>query len=412
MGSFFGHNYQPPAPAPLNRRAAPPVQAPRAPTPAPAADQPAVQFIPAVAGLSAENETTLDGLLQWIVQQRASDLHLIAGQVAWARVQGRLIEIPGSATLSAQDLNDMLLPLLSEFQRQSFEETGDIDLAYAPQGGDTRFRVNLLRSRGEIGAVMRAIPTKVPSAESLGLPQAVRGLALQKQGLVLVCGSTNSGKSTTSAAIIDIANEVLAAHILTIEDPIEYVHHPKKSTIRQRELHVDTVSFESALRAGLRQDPNIMFVGEIRDYQTAQVALEAAETGHLVIATLHTNSAAQTVERYVNLFPDESRNQVQSVLGSVLQAVVVQALIPSVDGTKRHAAREILIANWAIRSLIQQGKLNQLNSALQTGASEGMQTLNDDLARLVREGKITFESAAIATRDITELETKCKGVAL
>ena len=407
--SFFGFGPQVPVPAAPNLPgpAAPPVSAaPVVPQPAPT-PPPEVVVIerPATADFDGNGSVTLDELLRWIVSAGASDLHLVADAAPCARVHGSLAPIPGTGVISRLRLEQMLTSIMNERQRDEFARTSDIDLAYA-LGQSARFRVNVFRQRGRIGAVMRLIPTRVRTTEELAVNPHIRALAQLPRGLVLVTGPTGSGKSTLLASIIDEANRTRRAHILTIEDPIEFTHESKLSVVTQREVHEDTGSFASALRAALRQDPDIILLGEMRDLETTQAAIEAAETGHLVFGTMHTKSAPETVSRTVNMFPKEVQNQIQTTLASCLEAVITQTLVRTIDGTGRCAAQEVMMLGPDSRNLIRSGKLEQLPSVLQTGAERGMHTLNADLARLVKDGRISYEEAASAASDVTELNTK------
>jgi twitching motility protein PilT len=280
---------------------------------------------------------------------------------------------------------------MTERQRKVFEENLELDFAYAVPGR-SRFRVNVFQQRDSIGAVMRMIPWEILSLESLGMPSVVETLAGLKRGLVLVTGPTGSGKSTTLAAIIDKINRSRRGHIMTIEDPIEFLHEHRGCVVNQREVGQDTHDFRAALKHVLRQDPDVILVGELRDLDTISVALTAAETGHLVFATLHTQSAQDTITRVVDVFPADQQQQVRTQLAATLQAVVCQTLVKTVDGTGRAAAVEIMVCNSGIRAMIRDGKLQQIQGALQAGAREGMQTLNAHLAGLVKAGRISYEA--------------------
>ena len=384
-----------------------PVQStPVIPQPAPA--PPALVQVyesPALADMDGDGVVSLDEMLHWIISADASDLHLAAGCAPSARVHGALSPIPSTGTISAARLERMLNGIMNERQRAEFEVHNDIDLSYS-LGHTARFRVNIFRQRGKVGSVMRAIPTRIRTVEDMEIPETIRALAMLPRGLVLVTGPTGSGKSTLLAALVDLANRTRRAHILTIEDPIEFTHESQLSVVTQREVHEDTDSFASGLRAGLRQDPDIILVGEMRDLETTQAAIEAAETGHLVFGTMHTKSAPETVSRAVNMFPKEVQNQIQTTLASCLEAVITQTLVRTIDGTGRTAAREVMMLASDSRNLIRTGKLEQLPSVLQTGFERGMYTLNADLARLVRENRIAYEEAALAASDLTELDSK------
>lgn len=405
--SFFGFGPQVPVPPPPRPALARPLtSAPVAAQPAPAPPpEPVVVERPAVSDLNRDGTVSLDELLQWVVEENASDLHLVSEAAPCARVHGALAPIPGTGVIGTGRLERMLLGIMNDRQRNQFHETSDLDMAYA-LGSAARFRVNVFRQRGRIGAVMRLIPTKVLTCDELKVDPHLRALAGLQRGLVLVTGPTGSGKSTLLAALIDEANRNRRAHILTIEDPIEFTHQSQMSVVTQREVHEDTESFAAGLRAALRQDPDIILLGEMRDLETTQAAIEAAETGHLVFGTMHTKSAPETISRTVNMFPKEVQNQIQTTLASCLEAVITQTLVRTIDGTGRCAAQEVMMLGPDSRNLIRTGKLEQLPSILQTNAGRGMRTLNADLARLVHEGRISYEEAAAAASDITELDSK------
>lgn len=382
-----------------------PIQGPPAVArPAPSLAQvPEVAEHPLPGDLDGDGNISLDELLAWVVDADASDLHLSADSAPAARLHGSLSPIDGTGTISALRLEAMLNGIMNERQRKEFAASGDMDLAYA-LGRTARFRVNIFRQRGKIGSVMRTIPSRVRTVEEMGIPLPLQDLAMLPRGLVLVTGPTGSGKSTLLASLIDHANRNRRCHIITLEDPIEFAHTSQMSVVTQREIHEDTDSFASGLRAALREDPDIILVGEMRDLETTQVAIEAAETGHLVFGTMHTKSTFETVARAVNIFPEGLQNQIQTTLASCLEAVVTQTLIKTIDGTGRTAAREVMMLDPAIRNLIRNGKLEQITSHLQTGLERGMYTLNADLARLVREKCISYEDAAMAASDLTELD--------
>ena len=405
--SFFGFGAQVPVPpSPQPAGAIPPVSnTPVIPQAAPPPTATVVVERPAVADLDGDGTVSLDELLHAIVRGGASDLHLVADGPPNARLHGSLASIPGTGVIPARRLERMLDAIMNDRQRAQFAQTNDLDMAYA-LGTSARFRVNVFRQRGRVGAVMRLIPTKIRTCDELGVNPYIRALAQLPRGLVLVTGPTGSGKSTLLASIIDEANKTRRAHILTIEDPIEFTHESLLSVVTQREVHEDTDSFSSGLRAALREDPDIILVGEMRDLETTQAAIEAAETGHLVFGTMHTKSAPETISRTVNMFPRGVQNQIQTTLASCLEAVITQTLVRTIDGTGRCAAQEVMMLGPDSRNLIRAGKLEQLPSVLQTGAERGMHTLNADLARLVKEGRIPYEEAAGAASDITELNTK------
>ena len=339
----------------------------------------------------SEHEFDFADVLLEVVERGASDLHLTAGSPPMVRVSGRLVALD-YPPLSAQLTRETVYSILTNDQRQRLETDWQIDLAYSIPGR-ARFRVNAYFQRASIGAALRLIPDSMPKLESLGLPPVIEELTKKPRGFVLVTGPTGSGKSTSLAAMLDMINERRSEHIMTIEDPIEFLHHHKRCIVNQRELGGDAKSFALALKAALRQDPDVILVGEMRDLETISTALTAAETGHLVFATLHTQDTAQTVDRVVDVFPPEQQHQVRVQLSVALQGIVTQQLLPRADGSGRVAACEVLVPTPAVRNLIREGKTHQLYSALQTGVSHGMQTMDTSLADLVRRQLITRELA-------------------
>jgi twitching motility protein PilT len=334
----------------------------------------------------------LPDLLKQTQEMGGSDLHLSIGTPPQVRVDGHLrkLEYPD---LTPETTKGLAYSVLTDAQKRKFEESWELDLAFGLRGVG-RFRCNVFNQKGAVGAVFRLIPEKIRSLEELGLPAVLAELSDRPRGLVLVTGPTGSGKSTTLAAMIDRVNLARPAHILTIEDPIEYLHQHKTALVNQRELHADTQSFNMALRAALREDPDVVLVGELRDLETMEAALKLAETGHLTMATLHTNSAAQTITRVVDAFPAHQQAQIRTQLSLVLEGVVCQALLPKASGSGRVAALEILIATPAIRNLIRDDKIHQIYGTMQTGQEKlGMQTMNQALARLVDKRLITREAA-------------------
>jgi twitching motility protein PilT len=327
-------------------------------------------------------------LLLEVLERRASDLHITAGSKPQLRIRGRLTPLEDYPTLTQQDTREVIYSILTNDQRQRLETDWQIDFAYAIPNV-ARFRVNAYFQRSAIGAAFRLIPQEIKSIEDLGLPAVCHELALKPRGFVLVTGPTGSGKSTSLAAIIDQINRTRNDHILTIEDPIEFLHPHKSCLVNQREIGSDATSFGQGLKAALRQDPDVILVGEMRDLETIQTALTAAETGHLVFATLHTQDAPQTIDRIIDVFPPEQQGQVRVQLSVALQGVITQQLLPTADGTGRVAACEVMIPTSAVRNLIREGKTHQIMSAMQTGSSSGMQTMDAALASLVRSGKIT-----------------------
>lgn len=348
----------------------------------------------------------LDELLEFLVANGHSDLHLHSGQVPRSRVHGNLEPIPGVGAYPQELLEQIIQSLISsEAQRDQYARTGDLDIAYA-LGDRARFRVSLLRDRGRPAAVLRTIPTRVLTVDELKVPEHLRTLAGAQRGLVLVTGPTGSGKSTLLASLVDLANRTRRSHILTIEDPVEFVHTPRLATITQREVGRDTDSFASGLRGALRQDPDIILLGELRDLETSQAAIEAADTGHLVFGTMHTRSAPETISRYINIFPKEVQAQISTTLASSLVAVISQTLVQTIDGKGRVAAQEVMILDSAIRSLVRQGKIEQIQSNLQSGAEAGMQTMDAHLAQLVATKTISYETALATCANRQELDSK------
>jgi len=334
---------------------------------------------------------TIDELLAVMVENQASDLHLAVGSPPIIRVHGELRPMPYSI-LTPNAVQTMLYAILTDVQITQFERHWELDLAYSLPGV-SRFRVNIHRQRGSIGGVLRTIPVEIPTLEKLKMPAVIQELTQRPRGMVLVTGPTGSGKSTTLAAMIDEINRTCQTHIVTIEDPIEFLHKNKSSVITQREVGADTESFTIALRHVLRQDPDVILIGEMRDLETIAAALTAAETGHLVFATLHTTSAAQTIDRIIDVFPPHQQEQIRSQLASVLEGIITQTLLPNIDGKGRSCAQEILTATPAIRTLIREGKGHQITSVLQASAKYGMQTLDASLKALVLGRKVTLEEA-------------------
>ena len=328
------------------------------------------------------------GVLTKMVDSRASDVHLTSGFAPAMRVRGRIVPMDDYPRLSPQDTRDIVYSILNDSQRKRFENQQQLDLAYAIPGV-ARFRVNCFFQRGSISAAFRHVPTEILSLESLGLPPVLEEFTRKPRGFVLVTGPTGSGKSTSLASMIDVINEQREEHILTIEDPIEFLHRHKKCIVNQREIGADAVDFATALKGALREDPDVILVGEMRDLETISTALTAAETGHLVFATLHTQSTAQTVDRIIDVFPPHQQQQVRMQLSIALQGIVTQQLLPTADGSARAVACEVLVPTPAIRNLIREGKTHQIYSALQTSGAVGMQTMDANLAQLVRGGKIT-----------------------
>jgi twitching motility protein PilT len=343
-----------------------------------------------------------------VIQSGASDLHLTAGAAPMVRERGRLRALADYPKLTSQDTREIVYSILSNDQRKRLENDWQIDLSYAIPGR-ARFRVNAFFQRASVGAVLRTIPTEIPRFESLGLPSVLTDFTRKPRGFVIVTGPTGSGKSTTLASMVDMINEERHEHIITVEDPIEFLHGHKNCIVNQRELGSDAHSFASALKSALREDPDVILVGEMRDLETMQTALTAAETGHLVFATLHTQDTSQTVDRIVDSFPPSQQHQVRTQLAIALQGIVTQQLLPTADGRGRVCACEVLVPTPAVRNLIREGKTHQLYSALQTGGSHGMQTMDASLADLVRQGSITMQLAEARSSTPDELRRLMAG---
>jgi twitching motility protein PilT len=340
-------------------------------------------------GLS-EGDLNITELLIHMMEQGASDLHITSGAEPMIRLNGSLRPVEGHEKLAPAVLQRVIYAMLTQKQREKFEENLELDIAYSVPGR-ARFRVNVYRQRESVGAAFRLIPYEIKPLEALGIPPAVSNFAGLPRGMVLVTGPTGSGKSTTLASLVDLANRTRHDHIMTVEDPIEFLHRHKKCMVNQREVGEDTHSFAAALKHVLRQDPDIILVGEMRDLETIGVALTAAETGHLVFATLHTQDAAQTIDRVIDVFPSEQQQQVRVQLAGAIQGIVCQTLCKTADGRGRVVATEVLVATPAIRNLIREGKTHQIYSAMQAGAQHGMHTLDQHLAELVRTNQITYE---------------------
>jgi twitching motility protein PilT len=343
----------------------------------------------------------LDDLLTSMVALDGSDLHITAGSPACMRINGSLDAAPGREKLSANDTDLLVRSMLSTALWDKFEATHELDTAYTI-AGVSRFRVNVFQQRGAVGAVFRAIPYQIKTLSDLGVPETVEQFSRLQRGLVLVTGPTGSGKSTTLASLIELANQSRSGHIVTIEDPIEYLHKHGRSLVNQREVGTDTDTFASALRHVLRQDPDVILVGEMRDLETTSVAVTAAETGHLVFATMHTQSAAQTVERLIDMYPPYAQQQIRSQVSTCLQGVVSQALLPSRDGQGRVLACEVMIATAAIRNLIREGKPHQIPSVLQSSGDLGMFSFDQHLAILYRDDHISMNNALEVAHDPNE----------
>jgi twitching motility protein PilT len=334
----------------------------------------------------------VDDILRRVVELGGSDLHLVAGRHPTIRLRGEMAPLSEYPVLDGTRIRDMLYAVLNQKQRERFENERELDTSHSIPGVG-RFRVNVLVQRDAVGSVMRVIPHEIVPLGALGVPDTVANFATMQRGLVLVTGPTGSGKSTTLASLIDVINSSRPVHIMTVEDPIEFLHQHKRAVVNQREVGEDTHSFSNALKHVLRQDPDVILVGEMRDLETIATALTAAETGHLVFATLHTQDAPQTVDRVIDVFPAHQQQQIRVQLATSLQGVVTQQLVPLVGGQGRTVATEIMVATPAIRNLIREGKVHQIYSAMQSGSRFGMRSMDQSLAELVRTGKITFDVA-------------------
>ena len=343
-------------------------------------------------------------LLQATVNSGSSDLHITVGRPPTARRDGTLVSFENVKMLDPEDTERMVHSLLDDRQRQELDDTYQVDFSFG-LSGIGRFRANAYHQRNQLALALRVIPFRVRSLEELGCPRSVSMLLNRPYGLVLAVGPTGSGKSTTLAAMIDRINETKPVHILTIEDPVEYLHHHKMAMVNQREVGTDALSFEQGLRAALREDPDVVLLGEMRDLESIQIALSLAETGHLVFATLHTNDASQALDRMIDVFPGEKRDQIQTMLAGALQGVLSQRLIPAISGG-RVAAYEVLMGNEAVKNLIREGKSRQLRNVVATGGPDGMQTIEMDLARLVTSGLITMEMAMSISAYPSEIQAQ------
>lgn len=350
----------------------------------------------------ASAQPRIEVLLDEVIKKKASDLHLQVGLAPMLRVDGSLVAVTGADPLDEEAVEALIFSILDEDQKQILLKDKEFDFSFA-YGDLGRFRVNAFHERGNMAAALRLIPNQLHSIQQLGLPEVVNKFAEYPRGLVLITGPTGSGKSTSLAALIDKINHEQSKHIITIEDPIEFTHKSQKSVIVQREVHYDTYSFSAALRSALREDPDVVLIGEMRDLETIASAITIAETGHLVFATLHTNSAAQSIDRMIDVFPPHQQPQIRAQLSNILMAIVSQRLIPAIGGG-RTAAAEILVANPAVRNIIREGKSHQLEAVIQTGAEFGMQSMDKELVRLIHEGTITYDEARNYAVDIDELD--------
>ncbi|MDP2180946.1 MAG: PilT/PilU family type 4a pilus ATPase [Actinomycetota bacterium] len=379
-------------------------------TPSPVSSPAETPAPPSGLGVGAEAPRTddsphIDDLLRLMIERGGSDLHITVGSPPGVRLRGEIVPVENHRVLMPRDTMEMILNLLSEDQRRRFETELELDFAYSIPGV-SRFRANVFQQRNSMGAVFRVIPIKIPTLEELGLPKVARYLAERPRGLVLVTGPTGSGKSTTLAAMINHINETRALHIITLEDPIEFMHKNKKAYVNQREVGEDTHSFASALKRVLRQDPDVILVGEMRDLETIGAAITAAETGHLVLATLHTTGGPATIDRIIDVFPPHQQQQVRMQLSGTLEGVLSQVLLRSTDGRSRVMAMEVMLGIPAIGNLIREGKTHQMATIIQGGASLGMQTLDQHLKTLLQAGKVTFEEAvgkAMSPRELAQM---------
>ncbi len=347
---------------------------------------------------------SIDEILRKMVSMRASDLHLAVGSPPNIRIDGKLVPLSDYGTISNEILKGALYSIISEDQKKTFEKNKELDFSHSiPQV--SRFRGNMLYQRNTLGAVFRSIPANPPSIEELNLPPVITALSKKPRGLVLVTGPTGSGKSTTLASMVDYINRSRSEHIVTIEDPIEFLHKNQKSIIRQRELGSDTLSFSEALKHVLRQDPDVILVGEMRDLDTISLAVTAAETGHLVFATLHTTSAASTIDRVIDVFPSSQQAQIRMQLSTTLEGIICQTLVPRKEGKGRACAMEILIGTLGVRNLIREGKTHMIVNMLQAGVKDGMQTLNSALHKLVVSGAVSQDDALLKSSQPDELKS-------
>ena len=352
-------------------------------------------------------EVHIETLLEECIKRDASDLHLQVGLPPILRVDGALLPVGGQKVLNQADVERLLFTTLDDDQKQILIKDKEFDYSFS-FGDLGRFRVNAFHERGNLAGAFRLIPSAIRSIAELGMPPVVSSFSQYPRGLVLVTGPTGSGKSTTLAGLVDKINHEKACHIITIEDPVEYTHKSRRSVIVQREVHYDTYSFAAALRSALREDPDVVLIGEMRDLETISSAITIAETGHLVLATLHTNSAAQSIDRMIDVFPPHQQPQVRSQLSNILMAICAQRLVPAIGGG-RVVAAEVMIVNSAVRSIIREGKTHMLDTVIQTGADQGMQTMDRTLVKLVQTGVITYDNAREFAVDLDEFERLVRG---
>lgn len=357
--------------------------------------------------MATSSHPRIEILLEEVIKKKASDLHLQVGLTPMLRIDGSLTPVSGTDVLTEESLESLVFAILDEDQKQILLKDKEFDFSFA-FGDLGRFRVNAFHERGNLAAALRLIPNELLSVEQLGLPEVVSKFADYPRGLVLVTGPTGSGKSTTLAALVDKINSEKPVHIITIEDPVEFTHKSKKAVLVQREVHYDTFSFSAALRSSLRQDPDVVLIGEMRDLETIASAITIAETGHLVLATLHTNSAAQSIDRMIDVFPPHQQPQIRSQLSNILMGIVSQRLIPTIGGG-RMPATEVLVVTPAVRNIIREGKTHQLDAVIQTGAEYGMQSMDRTLVNMIHAGTITYEEAKRYAIDIGELDRLMRG---
>lgn len=353
-----------------------------------------------MTGINSKQE--MDRLLTVTAEEGASDLHLSVGRYPTLRIDGRLVALDDKKILSAKDTESLITSILDERQVKQLYEEQELDFSYEPEGS-SRFRTNIFFQRGTMSVAFRLISSKIKTLEELGMPSTLYEFASQSQGFVLVAGPSGHGKSTTLAALIDRINAEKYKHVITIEDPIEYVYTQNRCIIDQREVFTDTKSFQNALRSVFREDADVILVGELRDWETISTAITAAETGHLVFATLHTNSAAQTIDRIIDSFPASQQNQIRAQLSGALLGVVSQRLIPRIGGG-RVPAVEIMKSNSAVKNLIRENKIHQLDLVINTSADEGMVSLNNSLSQLVKDGEISIEDACTYSTNVNDLK--------
>lgn len=357
--------------------------------------------------MAASSQPRIEILLEQVIKKKASDLHLQVGLTPMLRIDGSLTPVSGTEPLTEESLESLVFAILDDDQKQILLKDKEFDFSFA-FGDLGRFRVNAFHERGNIAAALRLIPNELLSVEQLGLPEVVSKFADFPRGLVLVTGPTGSGKSTTLAALVDKINSEKPVHIITIEDPVEFTHKSKKAVLVQREVHYDTFSFSGALRSALRQDPDVVLIGEMRDLETISSAITIAETGHLVFATLHTNSAAQSIDRMIDVFPPHQQPQIRSQLSNILMGICSQRLIPTIGGG-RMPATEVLVVTPAVRNIIREGKTHQLDAVIQTGAEFGMQSMDRTLVNMIHAGTISYEEAKQYAVDVEELDRLMRG---